>query len=327
VERRRFVLALLAGLSWPPAAVAQPANKVWRIAYLSGASLELDQPRLAGFRQGLQELGYLEGKNVVIEEKYAGGRPDRLPGLAEEMAKRKPDLFVVYGVPAAANAAKKASATIPIVFTVSPDPVADGLVSSLARPGGQLTGMSDLHSATVTKRLELLKEVAPSLTRIAILFNPGSPANVAQLKDIEAAAPAFGFTLTTSSITRPEDVERAFSSMKSQRADAVMILGDFLLGTQRKLIIDHATRAKLPTVFTTREAAQAGGLISYGTNFFELWRRAATYADKIFKGAKPGDLPVEQPTKFEVVVNLKTAKAIGIAVPRSLLLRADQVIE
>jgi putative ABC transport system substrate-binding protein len=322
---RFAVIALM--LVVPLTVEAQAGKKVWRIAYLSGASVELDQARLAGFRQGLRELGYLEGSNVVIEERYAAGRPERLPALAEEMAARKPDLFVVYGVPAAANAAKKASATIPIVFTVSPDPVADGLVSSLARPGGQLTGMSDLHSALVTKRLELLKEVAPSVARLAILFNPGSPANVAQLKDIEAAAPAFGLTLTSFSIAKPEDIEGAFNSMKSQRAQAVMILGDFLLGTHRNLIIEHATRARLPTVFTTREAAQAGGLIAYGTNFFELWRRAATYADKIFKGAKPADLPVEQPTKFEVVVNLKTAKAIGLSVPRSLLLRADQVIE
>lgn len=327
MERRRFVLAVLTALAWPAVVRSQTQTKVWRIAYLSGASPELDQTRLAGFRQGLRELGYFEGKNIVIEEKYAGGRPDRLPGLAQEMANRKPDLFLVYGVPAAANAAKKASATIPIVFTVSPDPVADGLVSSLARPGGQITGMSDLHSALVTKRLELLKEVAPSIARIAVLFNPGSPANLAQLKDIEAAAPAFGFALSSFSVTSSEDVERAFASMKSQRTGAVMILGDFLLGTHRNLIIERATQAKLPTVFTTREAAQAGGLISYGTNFFELWRRAASYADKIFKGAKPGDLPVEQPTKFEVVVNLRTAKAIGVAVPRSLLLRADQVIE
>jgi putative tryptophan/tyrosine transport system substrate-binding protein len=243
------------------------------------------------------------------------------------MAQRNPDLFVVYGVPAAANAAKAASATVPIVFTVSADPIADGLVSSLARPGGRITGMSDLHSALVTKRLELLKELAPSIARIAVLFNPASPANRDQLKEIEAAAAGFGFALVTLGVTGSEDVESAFASMKGQRTQAVMVLGDFLLGTQRPLIIQRAASAKLPTVFTTREAVQAGGLISYGTNFYELWRRAATYADKIFKGARPGDLPVEQPTKFEIAVNLKMAKAIGVVVPRSLLVRADHIIK
>jgi putative ABC transport system substrate-binding protein len=302
-------------------------TRVWRIAYLSGATAENDKIRVAAFREGLRTLGYVEGKNLVIEERYAGAQLEKLPVLAEELVRFNADVFVVYGAAFAIPAVQKASKTIPIVFTVSADPIGDGIVPSLARPGGQVTGFSDLHSALVAKRLELFKELLPSASRIAVLASAPSRVNRLQLKDIQEAAPAFGVSMLPLPVSGAQEIDAAFKTMESDRLDGLMVLGDFLLATHRKQILRLAMSKRVPTIFTTREAAQDGALMSYGTYLPELWRRSAVYVDKILKGARPGDLPVEQAARFELVINLRTAKAIRVAVPRSLLLRADQIIE
>jgi putative tryptophan/tyrosine transport system substrate-binding protein len=323
MDRRAFVLAALAVAVASSESRAQP--KVARIAYLSGLSAEVNKAWLSGLHQGLRDLGYVEGKNLTIESRYAAGQVDRLPALAAELAALKPDIFVVYGVQAALEA-KKAAGSIPIVMANVQDPVASGLVHSLARPGGNITGLSDFHAASVTKRLELIKEVIPSASRIAILWVPNS-ATRPQVKDLEAAAPSLGVRLASHPVQRPADIAQAFTKMKNERVAAVLLLGDALLTANIPAIAELALKQRLPAMYTTRPFVQAGGLMSYGADFTDLFRRSATYVDKILKGAKPGDLPIEQPTKFDLVVNLKTAKALGIAVPRSVLLRADQVIE
>ena len=327
MDRRRFLLTSLAGtLAAPLAAKGQQAGKLWRVGYLSSSSAERERTRLAAFQQGLRELGYLEGESIFIEQRYAGGEFERLAELAAELARLKVDIFVVAGAPAA-YAAKKASSVIPIVMTAVADPVGMGLVASLARPGGSITGLSDFNTGVVVKRLELLREVVPSVSRVAVLLNPTNPSNPPQLKLTQAAAATLPVTLLAFETKRADDIDRAFLAMKTERPGALIVIGDPLLGSHAKRIVELSTRNRLPAIYSTREFPDAGGLMSYGTNFDDLWRQAAAYVDKIFKGAKPGDLPVEQPTKFELVINLKTAKALGLIIPPSLLLRADQVIE
>jgi putative tryptophan/tyrosine transport system substrate-binding protein len=304
---------------------AQQAGKVARIGYLSAASAEADKNRFAHFQRGMQELGYIEGKNIVIEQRYAAGQFEKIPELPAELIRLKVDVLVVYG-DAAILAAKNATSTIPIVMTVHPDPVGDGIIASLARPGGNVTGLSDLHTVLVTKRLEILKEVVPSASRIAVFFHAGNPTLLRQLKDIQDIAPAFRVTVLSVPVTGPDDFDRAFTMMRKERAGALMVLGSPLIGLNRRQVIDLATKNQLPAIYTVSENPDAGGLMSYGTNFHELWRRAATYVDKILKGAKPIDLPIEQPTKFEFVINLKAAKQIGLAIPPNVLARADRVI-
>jgi putative tryptophan/tyrosine transport system substrate-binding protein len=304
---------------------AQQAGKVARIGYLSAASAEADKNRFAHFQRGMQELGYIEGKNIVIEQRYAAGQFEKIPELPAELIRLKVDVLVVYG-DAAILAAKNATSTIPIVMTVHPDPVGDGIIASLARPGGNVTGLSDLHTVLVTKRLEILKEVVPSASRIAVFFHAGNPTLLRQLKDIQDIAPAFRVTVLSVPVTGPDDFDRAFTMMRKERAGALMVLGSPLIGLNRRQVINLATKNQLPAIYTVSESPDAGGLMSYGTNFHELWRRAATYVDKILKGAKPIDLPVEQPTKFEFVINLKAAKQIGLAIPPNVLARADRVI-
>jgi putative tryptophan/tyrosine transport system substrate-binding protein len=306
-------------------AEAQQSNKIYRIGYLSAASAEADKNRFAAFLRGMQELGYIEGKNIVIEQRYAAGQFERIPELPAEVIRLKVDVLVVYG-DSAILAAKNATSTIPIVMTVHPDPIGDGIVASLARPGGNVTGLSDLHTVLVTKRFEILKEVVPSATRIAVLFHAANPTLLRQLKDVQDVAPAFRMTVLAVPVTGPDDFERAFATMKKERAGGVMVLGSPLIGLNRRQIIDLATKNQLPAIYTVRENPDAGGLMSYGTNFPELWRRAATYVDKILKGAKPADLPVEQPIKFEFIVNLKAAKQISLTIPPNVLARADEVI-
>jgi putative tryptophan/tyrosine transport system substrate-binding protein len=317
------ICAMLFALSVP--AQAQQAGKVARIGYLSAASAEADKNRFAHFQRGMQELGYIEGKNIVIEQRYAAGQFEKIPELPAELIRLKVDVLVVYG-DAAILAAKNATSTIPIVMTVHPDPVGDGIIASLARPGGNVTGLSDLHTVLVTKRLEILKEVVPSASRIAVFFHAGNPTLLRQLKDIQDIAPAFRVTVLSVPVTGPDDFDRAFTMMRKERAGALMVLGSPLIGLNRRQVIDLATKNQLPAIYTVSESPDAGGLMSYGTNFHELWRRAATYVDKILKGAKPIDLPVEQPTKFEFVINLKAAKQIGLAIPPNVLARADRVI-
>jgi putative ABC transport system substrate-binding protein len=307
-------------------AEAQPSKKVHRIGYLSAASAEADKNRFAAFLRGMQELGYTEGKNIIIEQRYAAGQFERIPDLATELIRLKVDVLVAYGEPAIL-AAKNATSTIPIVMTVHPDPIGDGLIASLARPGGNVTGLSDLHTVLVTKRLEILKEVVPSASRVAVFFHAGNPTLQRQLKDIENVAPAFGVKVLPVPVTGPDDFERAFATMKKERVGGVMVLGSPLIGNNRQQILELVAKNRLPAIYTVRENPDAGGLMSYGTNFNDLWRRAATYVDKILKGAKPADLPVEQPVKFEFVINLKAAKQIGLTIPPNVLARADRVIK
>lgn len=326
MDRRTFLAITIGALVAPPTAEAQESGRVWRVGYLASTSAENDRNRFAAFRQGLEELGYLEGKSIFIEQRYSAGRTESIQQLAVQLVRLKVDVLVVYGG-AAVDAARKASSTIPIVLTVGAQPVEDGLVASLARPGGQITGLSDLHGVLVPKRLELLKEVVPSASQVAVLLNAANPAHLRQLKDIKTAAPAFGVTVFSLPVTGPNDIDRAFITMGKRRPGCLLVLGDYLLGTHRRQVVGLAEKNRVPAIYTVRENVDAGGLMSYGTNFPELWRRAATYVDKLLKGAKPADLPVEQPTKFELVINLKTAKTLGLTIPPSLLLRADHVIE
>ncbi len=324
MDRRSFVALALGALCGPRIAGAQ-AKKVARIGYLSLSRPEVDKSWVGAFKQALRDLGYVEGKDLVIEQRHAEGHADKMPTLVMELVRLKPDVLVVYGAWALIG---KLPATTPVVFTVVPDPVAIGLVASLARPGGNLTGFADNHDALVPKRLELLKEVVPGASRVAVLHYP-NPMSLLQLKTAQAAAPRQGMTLVPVAIKGPQasELDSAFATMAKERVAALIVIAEPTLSANRRLIAEHAAKNRLPAVGTVREWAQAGFLLSYGTNFHELWRRSALYADKILKGAKAGDLPVEQPTKFDLVVNLKTAKAIGLAVPRSLIARADQVIE
>jgi ABC-type uncharacterized transport system substrate-binding protein len=326
MSRKIRVWLLASILLTTVSAQAQPATKIPRVGYLSYGSVEIDKSLLAALQQGLRELGYLEGKNIVIEQRYAAGQSDKLPELAAEFVRVKADVIVVTGDPAA-HAAKKATAAIPIVIVTSPDPVGTGLIASLAHPGGNVTGLSDFHGGVVTKRLELLKDVAPLASRIAVLLNPANPSNPIQLKDIQAAAPAFRVTLISLEVKGPDDIAPAFTTIVKERPGALLVLGDRLFATNQTQIIELAVKNRLPTIYSQRLYVEAGGLMSYGANFTDQYRRAAIYVDKILKGAKPADLPVEQPTKFELVINLKTAKQIGLTIPQSVLYRADKVIK
>jgi putative ABC transport system substrate-binding protein len=310
-------------------AAAQQAGKVYRIGFLTAASpVKAFKARMAAFRQGLRELGYVEGKNILIEERYGKHQPERMPELAAELVRFKADVIVTHGgrwARLADRVAKKAGRTIPMVFAVDANPVGRGIVASLARPGGNITGLSDSHTDLVPKRLEFLKQVVPSASRVAVLWDPRRGA--LQLKALQAVAPALGVTLLPIKFANSEDVEPAFAAIRRERPDALNVLGYPLIATYRTRIADFALENRLPAISTAERAAIAGFLMSYGVNFLDMYRRAATYVDRILKGAKPADLPVEQPTRFYLNLNLKTAKALGITFPQSVLLRADKVIE
>lgn len=321
-----LALTILAG---PFSAEAQTRAKPPRIGYLSLQRAEADKSWVAAFRQGLRDLGYIEGVTIVLEQRHAAGRPERLPGLASELLQLGVDVLVVYGLWALHDAGWNAPSTLPIVFTVDADPVGKGLVASLARPGGNITGLSDAHADLVPKRLQLLKEAVPSASRVAVLSDPDSGGSSRQLKTAQAAAPALGLTVLPVEVRAPgrDDIDRAFAAMAKERADALLIIGQPTLSVHRGRIGELAVKTRLPAISTVREWAEAGLLLAYGTNFHELWRRSATYVDRILKGAKPADLPVEQPTKFDLVINLRTAKMLGVTIPPSVLVRADKVIE
>jgi putative tryptophan/tyrosine transport system substrate-binding protein len=319
------ILAAVILLAVAVVAEAQQAKKVPRIGYLGGGAAELDKDWLDAFVQGLRELGYSEGKNILIERRFADGRYDRLPELVAELIRLKTDVILAASTPVA-HGAKQATRTIPIVMVVA-DPVGTGLVSSLAHPGGNLTGLSDFHADLITKRLELIKEAVPSAARIAVLLNPANPTCAPQMKDLSAVAPALGVTLFAIEANEPDDIERGFATMKKQKAAALIVCGDRMFATHRSRIFDLTTKNRVPAIYSTIDYTNAGGLMSYGANFPDLYRRAATYVDKILKGAKPADLPIEQPTKFEMVINLKTAKQIGLTIPPNVLARANQVIK
>jgi len=300
--------------------------RVHRIGFISAASSSAMAARDEAFRQGLRALGYVVGQNITIEYRWADGKNERLPGFAAELVNLKLDVIVTHGV-VATRAVKQASTTIPIVIAAADDPLAAGLVPSLARPGGNITGLSIITPDLTGKRLELLKEILPGLTRVAVLWNSGNPISEPELRKTEAAARSLGLQLQSLGVRDPHEFASAFSSMKRERAGALFVLGDAMFFGQRKEIVDLAASNRLPLVAPLREFADAGGLMTYGPNVVDIHRRAATYVDKILKGANPGDLPIEQPMKFDLVINLKTARALGITIPQSLLVRADHHIE
>jgi putative ABC transport system substrate-binding protein len=312
-------------LAAPLAAEAQPAGKVYRIGFLRRTSPEL--AAWEAFRQALRDLGYSETQNVVIEQRYAHGASDRLPGLAADLVRLKMDVIVVDGMPTAV-AVKAATTSIPVVFVLGVNPVSYGLVASLARPGGNFTGLTMAVGYELAgKRLELLKGTVPNLSRLAVLGNPTSSVTGPFLRDAERAARALGVEFQAFEAASPEDLASVYSAMMRWSADGLNTLNDAMFFSQRQRIVELAAKNRLPAMYPETEFVQAGGLMSYGPDFDYLFRRAASYVDKILKGAKPADLPVEQPTKFELVINLKTARALGLTVPQSILLRADSVIE
>jgi putative ABC transport system substrate-binding protein len=328
MDRRDTVLALLALGAAPLAAQAQQAAKVARIGYLS-PNLAASPHLRDAFLQGLRDLGYVEGRNVVIEYRDAAGKYERFPALVTELVSLKVDVIVVTSTPAAV-AVKQATRTIPIVFTWAADPVGSGLVTSLARPGGNVTGLSSLTAELVGKRLELLKQAVPGVDRVAVLRQPvalGERTAKEMLKAADVAARALGVQPQFIEARGPDVFAMAFSDMTCARAGALTVLPSAMFLREHRRLVDLAAKNRLPAVYTTRDFVDAGGLMSYGANQPDLFRRAATYVDKILKGAKPGDLPVEQPTKFELVINLKTAKALGLTIPQSVLARADEVIQ
>ena len=304
---------------------AQQPAKISRIGFLSTTSPSNVPTRLEAFRQGLRDLGYVEGKNIVIEYRYAEGNIDRLPTLLDELMRLKVDVIVASG-PSPTRAAKKATATIPIVMTWDYDPVGNGFVASLARPGGNITGLSILAPEISGKQLELLKEIVPKLSRVAVLGTSTVPGNAEALKATELAAQAHKVQLQYLEIRDPKDIETAFQTARKARADAVLALASRVLLTDRTQVAELAVKSRLPAIYGEREHVEAGGLVTYSVSISDLFRRAATYVDKILKGAKPSDLPVEQPIKFEFVINLKAAKQIGLTIPPNVLARADKVI-
>jgi putative ABC transport system substrate-binding protein len=325
--RRRAFITLFGGAAaaWPLAARAQQTAKLPTIGYLGPSTRSIDVHRLGALVQRLRELGWIDGRNVAIEYRWGEGRNERFAEIAAEFVRLKVDVIVTSGT-AAVVTAKQATSVIPIVFAVAGDPVGTGLVASLARPGGNVTGLSNQSADLAGKRLELLREVVPSLRRLAILANAGSPIGVLEMREAQAAARTLGFEVATVEIRRAQDIAPAFDALKGP-ADALYVCTDPLVTTNRIRINTLALGARLPTMHGQGDNVEAGGLMSYGANYPDLHRRAADYVDKILRGAKPTDIPVEQPTKFDLVINVTTAKALGLEVPPTLLARADEVIE
>jgi putative ABC transport system substrate-binding protein len=324
--KRRDFISLLGGAAaaWPLATRAQQ-TKFTRIGFFRQAGP--DDKQFDAFRDGLRAAGYIEGQNIVIEQRYAAGAYERLSSLAIELVRSNVDVIVVDGS-AAAKACKDATATIPIVFTLAVDPVADGLTASFARPGGNLTGLTMAAGYGLAgKRVELLKDMVGGLSRVAVLSNPGNPPHIPYLRETKRAATALGLAIRAFEVRSPNDLPGAFAAMADWRADGLVTLTDGMLFSQRDLVVELALKSKRPGVYPEAEFVAAGGLASYGPSLPDLFRRAAGYVDKILKGAKPADLPIEQPSKFELVVNLKTAQALGLAISREFQLRADEVIE
>jgi len=324
---RYIILWLLATvfLTTTPAVHAQQSNKVARVGFIDAGSPAATGHRAQAFMLGLRDLGYVEGRNIEIEYRWADGKLERLPGFVADMVHAKVDVIVSSATPAI-RFAKEQTSAIPIVMAGVTDPVGVGFVSSLARPGGNITGLTHLSPDLSGKRLELLKEVVPRLQRVAILWNPNQPGQTAAFKETQVAAQALKVTLISKEARNREDLERTLSGMAKDLPQALFELPDPLTFFNRQLITECAAERKLPAMYSFREYVDVGGLMSYGTSFPELFRRAATYVDKILKGTKPADLPVEQPMKFEFVINLKAAKQIGLAIPPNVLARADRVI-
>ena len=327
MRRREFITLLGGAAVWPLAARAQQMGKVPRIGYLGSSSPSLEPHFVEAFRQKLRELGHIEGENIAIEYRWAEGQDRRLPELAAELVRLQPNVIVTAGTPGAL-AAMQATKTIPIVMASSGDPVGAGLVTSLARPGGHVTGFTIVGPQIEGKRLELLKEAVPELSRVAVLWNPSNPALVSYFDTIENAGRTLRISLDpVAEVRRANELDNAFFAIASARPRALLVVADRFLLAHRKRIVEFAAAKRLPGMYPYREYVEAGGLMSYAPSNIELFRGAATYVDKILKGAKPGDLPVQEPTKLELIVNLKTSKAIGLTVPESFLLRADELIE
>jgi putative ABC transport system substrate-binding protein len=327
IGRRQFVAGLSAtAVAWPLAVRAQQLGKVYRIGILETTSAALNSANLDALRQGLHEFGYIEGQNLLIEYRSADGRNERFPTLATELVHLNVDLILTRGTPAAL-AAKNATTTIPIVLSGLGDPVANGVVANLAHPGANVTGLSASTTELQAKRLELLTELVPRVARIAFLTNLGNPNEQFNWEQTETAARVLGIRSQLIDVRKPEDIGSAFDDASEQHVDALVVAVDGLLLNNRQLVVDLAAKHRLPAVYASREFINIGGLASYAPNISDLYHRAATYVDKILKGAKPADLPVELPTKFEMLINLKTAKALGLTVPGTLLARADEVIE
>ena len=325
MDRRAF-LGALALLAAPRAAKAQPAGKVYRIGMLETRSTPLNAANIDAFRQGLRELGYKEGQDFEIVYRSSDGRDERFPSLASELVGLKVDLILTRGTPASL-AAKNATRTIPVVMASVGDPVGTGLVASLGRPGGNVTGLSALNVGIYAKRVELLRELLPRLTRIACLFNMGNPVLPLQWDEVQRAARSLGIQPQLLDVRRPEDLPRAFDAAAKERADALIVGLEGMTLANLRPIAELAAKHRLPSIYGVREYADLGGLITYGWSDRHQYQRAATFVDKIFKGAKPADLAVEQPTKFELVIHLNTAKARGLTIPQSLLVRADEIIQ
>jgi putative tryptophan/tyrosine transport system substrate-binding protein len=325
VERRGFIVGSLGLLAAPLADQAQAAGKIPRVGFLfygsPGPTREVD-----AFRQGLRELGYVDGQNITVEYRFASGQVERLPELATDLVRLKLDVIVTPGTPAS-MAAKRATSTIPIVFAGVADAVGAGLVASLARPSGNVTGLTSVSAELGGKRLELLKQMAAKASRVAVLYNPADRSNVLVLKELQDAAPVLGLTLQPLAVQGPTEFEAAFVAMTRERAHALFGAAGILTFEHRKTVVDLAAKSQIPTMWGHRQFVEVGGLMSYAVNFYDQIRQAATYMDKILKGAKPADLPVEQPTTFELVINLRTAKALGLTIPPSVLIRADEVIQ
>ena len=328
-NRRKLIVALGASsLAAPFGSFAQQQGKVWRVGFLTQRSRPdfLDSDIFGEFPRGMRELGYVEGKNLAIEWRFADGKVERLPGLAEELVQLQVDVIVAAGTPST-SAAQKATTTIPIFMVIVNDPVGSGFAKSLARPGGNITGLSNLTTDLGPKHLEMLINIVPRLSRVAILLNPTNSGHAAMRKNIEAAAQKTNIKILPVEARTPQEIENAFPMITKERAGAVILAQDAIIYQQRRQLAELAAKHRLPSIAVIREFAEAGGLMNYGPSFGDICRRAATYVDKIFKGSKPGNLPVEQPTTFELFINGKTAKALGLKIPQSLLISADKVIE
>jgi putative ABC transport system substrate-binding protein len=327
VDRRTVILAIGGSLLTAPfVSDAQKAAKVWRIGFLSNAARPADGAPPAAFRQVLEELGYVDGKNVTYIGRWSETKFERLPGLAAELVDLRVDLLLTTGAPAA-EAAKKATSTIPIVFVAPGDAAATGLVTSLAQPGGNITGISDPATELSSKRLGLLKEAVPSATRVAVMWNANDPAMTLRYKEVERAAGVLHISVEPLGLREPDDIDKALLTMTGERPDAVFLVSDSLTNVNRKRIIDFAAAHHIPAMYEFGYYVRDGGLMSYGPNMDNMFRGAAHYVDRIFKGAKPGDLPVELPMTFELIINQKTANSLGLTIPQSLRISADKVIE
>jgi putative tryptophan/tyrosine transport system substrate-binding protein len=324
MKRREFIRLVGGAAAWPVAAHAQP--KIPGVGFMGNSTAALEANLVGSFRDGLRELGYEEGRNIVIEYRWADGKYERFPTLIAELIAAKVNVIVTAGTPAAL-AVKKATTTVPLVMVAVGDPVGTGLVPSLARPGGNLTGLSSIAPDLEGKRLDILREVVPTLSHVAMFFNSLNPFHVASMRQAHAAAQAMGIKLQEHDIRKSEDLDGAFGAIRKERPDALLILADRVFLHNRQRMMDFTEEQRLPNVNAYKELVEAGGLMSYGPSYEDMHKRAAIYVDKIIKGAKPADLPIEQPSKFTFVVNLKAAKALGVTIPPSLLTLADEVIE